>query len=187
MHFEALIFLLEITLLVAMPLAAEVGFRLGRHRGPRRGRSARLQVGVVQATSFAVLGLLAAFTIAMAEGRFSGRRALILDEANAIGTTYLRSQYLLEPHPAELAPLFRRYVDARVAFYAAHDDVAASERALASTARLQSEIWSHAIAVTREDPTHGDTNALFVESLNQMIELEGARVAALFRRTSPRR
>lgn len=182
MSYEALIVLVEVALLIVMPVAAEVGFRAGlrRHR-PNEDQDEALgsQVGIVQATTFAILGLLAAFTISMAEGRFSARRALILDEANAIGTTFLRSKYLREPHPAELAPLFRSYVDARVAYYAAGGDVTAAERELVTAERLQREIWAHAIEVVREDPEHGDSISAFVESLNEMIDLENARVAAI--------
>lgn len=185
MRFAALIILIEVGLLVAMPLASEIGFRAGLRRQPTKDDAITSQIGVVQATTFAILGLLAAFTISMAEARFSERRALILAEANAIGTTQLRSQYLIAPHPAELAPLFRSYVDARVAFYAVRDDVVAAERALATAERLQREIWGHAIVVVREDPDHGDSITAFLESLNEMIDLENARVAAIATHVPP--
>lgn len=179
MGYEAWIGLIEIAVLVGMPLAAEAGFRVGLRAQSRKDEALSSQVGVVQAAMFGILGLLVAFTVTMAEGRFSTRRDLILDEANAIRTTYLRSKYLLAPHPAELASLFRRYVDARVAFYAAGGDVARAERELANARLLQRELWGHAITVVRADPDHGDTVAAFVESLNEMIELENARVAAI--------
>lgn len=173
------LFVLEIAVLAAMSLASEIGFRAGRRAHPRKNDAVSSEVGVARATTFAILGLLVAFTVSMAEERFSHRRRLIIDEANAIGTTYLRSQYLLEPHPGELAPLFRRYVDARVAFYAAGADIGAVERETARTDRLQHEIWAHAIEVVREDPSRSATNAAFVQSLNEMIDLEDARFAAL--------
>lgn len=180
MDYEAVLDLSEAAVLVSMPLASEIGFRVGKRLRDRKDEAITTQVSVVQATTFAILGLLVAFAVSMAETRFSVRRALILDEANAIGTTYLRSKYLLDPHPAELAPLFRRYVDARLDFYASRHDVPAIRRAIATGDELQREIWAHAITVAREDPSHGDTNAVFIVSLNEMIDLEDARVAALF-------
>jgi hypothetical protein len=178
MSYDACIGLIEVALLIAMPLAAEAGFRAGLRRRARAD-DALSQVSVVQVATFGILGLLVAFAISMAEARFSARRDLILAEANAIGTTYLRSKYLLDPHPAELAPLFRRYVDARVAFYAARADVAAARREVEIAEQLQRDIWGHAVAVVRADPEHGDTVAAFVESLNEMIDLENTRVAVI--------
>lgn len=182
---EVKIYLVEAVVLLGMPVAAEIGFRygLGRHRLHRDAVAS--QVGVVQATTFAILGLLAAFTMSMAETRFSGRRQLILDEANAIGTTYLRSKYLPEPHASQLAPIFRRYVDSRVAFYEVRDDPAGIGTEVATAGRLQREMWAHAVQVVREHPSYGDTNSSFVESLNQMIDLENARVAAVAMHVPP--
>ena len=177
--YEARIYLTESAVLLGMPLAAEIGFRWGLALHRRHRDAVASQIGVVQATTFAILGLLAAFTMSMAETRFSARRQLIIDEANAIGTSYLRSRYLAEPHASALAPLFRRYVDSRVAFYAVRDDAAAIVAEIATTKRLQRAIWDHAIVVVRDEPTHGDTNASFVEAVNLMINLENARVAAV--------
>lgn len=180
MAYAERILLLELAVLVAMPLAAEVGLRVGLRRAPPRDETLTAQVGIVQATSFAILGLLAAFAIAMAEERFDARRQLIRDEANAIHTSYLRSQYVPEPHRSDLSRLLRAYVDTRIAFYDRRDDVDAVERALATGVHLQREIWAHVVVIVRDTPSHGDTNAELVESVNEMIELEGSRLDAIF-------
>lgn len=179
MEYDVALYLIEIAVVAAMLAASEIAFRIGLRLRPRNDEVLTAQIGVVQATTFGLLGLLLAFAVSMAETRFSQRRDLIRDEANAISTTYLRSKYLLEPHATELAPLFRSYVDARVAFYEGRDAVTVMQD-LSESDRIQREIWTHAIAVVRDDSIHGDTNASFVESLNLMFDLEESRLAALF-------
>lgn len=179
MGFAERLILVEIAVLAAMPLAAELGLKIGTRRA-ERDESLSSQVGVVQASAFAILGLLAAFAIAMAEERFSMRRALIREEASAIHTTYLQSKYVPEPHRTEIARLLRAYVDTRVAFYDARDDVEAVERTIATADQLERAMWEHVVAFVRETPDYGDTTATFVESVTSMIEAQRARVAVIW-------
>jgi hypothetical protein len=75
-------------------LAVEAGFRLGRWRHQRSEQEKEPPVGAMVG---AILGLLAfplAFTFGLAASRFDTRRELVLDEANAIGRTYLRAALL---------------------------------------------------------------------------------------------
>ena len=64
----------------------------------------------------ATLGLLAfilAFTFGLAASRFDSRMQVLLDEANAIGTTYLRAGMLPE-QGKQIRALLREYADARL-------------------------------------------------------------------------
>src|SRR4051794_38485293 len=83
-------------------LAVEAGFRLGRWRQGRSEHEREAPVGAIVGASLALLGFLLAFTFGMAASRFDTRRELVLDEANAIGTTYLRATLLSEPHATEV-------------------------------------------------------------------------------------
>src|SRR5688572_16069768 len=102
-------------LVAILSIIAEIGFRLAR-AGQRESSTKRgtEQVSVVMGAILALLGLLLAFTFGMVEARFSARRALVLDEANAIGTTYLRATLLPEPQGANVRALLREYVDVRL-------------------------------------------------------------------------
>ena len=95
-------------------LATELGYRLGAALLPRTAQGAsgakrNLAGGVVGA-----LGLLLGFTFAMAVGRFESRKQLVLDEANGIGTTWLRAGYLSERARDVIRPTLLEYVDARL-------------------------------------------------------------------------
>ena len=137
-----------VALLVGLPLAAEVGARLYgplTHGQPADSGGATFLSG----SALGLLGLLVGFTFAMASERFETRRALVVAEANAISTVYLRDSLLGRPYDDRLQRLLSRYAAARVAFFDAGDDAARLAEAARRTNCLQDEIWS----VTGAPPT----------------------------------
>ena len=100
---------------VVFLLAIEVGFHIGRYRRSRRAGDQKSQVGSVMAASLGLLAFFLAFTFGMAGSRFDDRKKLVLEEANTIGTTYLRAELLPEPHRTEIQTLLREYIDIHAA------------------------------------------------------------------------
>jgi hypothetical protein len=152
-----------------------VGFRYARRRmqGPEGDVTA---VTSVDGAVYALLGLLIAFTFAGATERFSGRRTLVVDEANAIGTAYLRLDLLPEQAQPALRERFRRYVDARLE---THSSIASSEVGRAANDRvmaLQGEIWRDA-RVAAGDTARPDCGLLLLPALNSMFDIATTRVA----------
>lgn len=171
--------LLEQALIVVGILAAsEIGFRIARRSARGIEPAHSTQATTVQAAVLGMLGLLLAFMLAMAESRFSGRRAMIVDEANAIGTTYLRAELLPDPHAAASRALLRRYVDERRAYHAVRADRAQIGASDARTAALQAELWQCAATAARAHPD-SEVAALYVAALNEMFDLEAARAIAV--------
>jgi hypothetical protein len=158
---------------VAMVLVAiACGYRAGTIR--RKGSEGAPE-GPVGSVVGAVLGLLAfmlAFTFSMSAGRFDTRKQLLLDEVNAIGTAALRTQLLPEPHRTECHGLLKKYVDVRVA---AVQDAKKLPESLKESEAIQKQLWTHAMALARAD-MNSDIGALFVESLNEVIDLHTSRV-----------
>jgi hypothetical protein len=111
--------LLAVGLFASLLACLEIGRRIGVRRAAQEGEAARAGAGVVEGAVFALLGLLIAFTFSGAASRFDHRRTLIVEEANAIGTAYLRLDLLPAAAQEELRESFRRYVDARLAVYRA--------------------------------------------------------------------
>jgi hypothetical protein len=102
-------------LLVLLLLAVEAGVRAGtRARAQRKGEGTA-DLGTIQGAVLGLLGLLLAFTYSLAAGRQDARRGLLVREANAIGTAYLRAGLLPEPRRGELRAILRQYVDSRIA------------------------------------------------------------------------
>jgi hypothetical protein len=158
--------------------ATEVGFRLGRRTGEDIGDAARSQFSTVQASVLGLLALLLGFTFSMSVTRFETRRQLVLQESNAIGTAFLRTRLLPEPHKTEAASLLRRYVDVRLAFAGAGTDSVKLRQANEETQRLHDALWVHAVAAGEKDP-RAVTTGLFIQSLNEVIDLHAKRVTAL--------
>ena len=122
----------------------------------------------------AILGLVAfmlAFTFSLAASRFDAKRQTVLEEANAIGTTYLRTRLLPEPHKTEAAKLLGNYVDVRIRGVQEGNFA----EAIAESEKLQELIWRQAIAAADKD--HGSImTGLFVQSLNEMIDVHAKRM-----------
>jgi hypothetical protein len=124
----------------------------------------------------AVLGLLAfmlAFTFSMAASRFDARRQAVLHEANAIGTTYLRTRLLPEPEGPEIAMLLRSYTKLRMQ----QPDSETLDDLLTESEILHEKMWSQAVAAAEKTPG-SITTGLFLESLNESIDLHSTRVFA---------
>lgn len=155
-------------------LAAEVGFRRGRVIGGSLEDPAKSELTTLQGAMVGLLALLLAFSFAMAESRFETRRQLVLEEANAIGTTYLRSQALAEPYQTKVATLLRQYVAGRLEYYAAGIDPEKLEEVNRQTNQLQKELWTQAMDAINKD-THSIPAGLFISSLNEVIDLHTKR------------
>jgi hypothetical protein len=157
---------------------AETGFRIGYRYHGHVDEPSRGQVTTMEGAVLGLLGLLIGFTFAMTVSRYDLRKQLVLAEANAIGTTYLRAGFLPEPRGSEARDLLRRYVDVRLEFYRAGVDKRRMDVALDRGKQLQGELWTRASAVARDD-AHSIPAGLFIQALNETIDLDAKRVAAL--------
>ncbi len=132
----------------------------------------------MEAAIFALLGLLLGFSFSGATTRLEARRQLIIGEANAIGTAYLRLDELPASDQPEMRHLFREYVDARVAAYAQVPDMKAFHQGVAQAGQLQQQIWARAVAASRNDPTQNSAR-LLLPALNEMFDITTARTIAI--------
>jgi hypothetical protein len=155
----------------------ELGRRLGRRRQGRDEEGARAGLGAVEGAVFGLMGLLIAFTFYGAAGRFDTRRELIIEEANAIGTAWLRLDLLPAAAQPGLRDLFRSYLDARLAVYQQMLNAEAAYAELARANALQREIWARATAACRESPN--PLTVQLIPALNHMFDVASTRTAAV--------
>lgn len=160
------------TTLALVVLSVEVGHRFGNYR-LRREHEEEGPIGEMVGATLGLLAFLLAFTFSLAADRFDTRRHLVLEEANAIGTTWLRAGMLPERGP-EIRALLAEYVDVRLA--GVRDDKLADARQRSEM--LQARLWDEATVVARAHPDL-DIVALFVESLNEVIDINSKRVLAV--------
>lgn len=156
----------------------EVGYRIGRREAEPHPELAQEGIGVIEAAVFGLLGLLLAFSFAGGTSRLDARRQLIVQEANAIGTAYLRLDELPIDHQPEMRLLFRKYLDSRIGAYEKLPDLEAVERELGHSAQIQQEIWTQAVIASRADGTQ-NTARLLLPALNEMIDVSTSRTIAL--------
>ena len=149
------------------------GLRLHRSKDEAR----KEQIGGIQGAILGLLALLLGFTFAMSVARYDARRGLVLQEANAIGTTFLRASLLPETHKAGVENLLRRYVDVRLDFYSVGEDKAKQAAAEQAAAQLQLELRAHAATAGKEAPT--PLIVSFISALNETIDLDATRMNAL--------
>ena len=163
-------------LFAGMLACMEWGRYLGKRRLAGDSAGAREGFGAVDGAVFGLLGLLVAFTFSGAMSRFDQRRTLVVQEANAVGTAWLRLDLLAQGPRAQLQELFRQYLDARLAVYAQLPDLSAARAEIEHANRLQADIWRLAVPACH---TQGEAhvNMLLLPALNEMFDLANMRTA----------
>jgi hypothetical protein len=150
---------------------------LGRYLR-HRSEHLREPLGVLQSALLGLVALVLAFGLALAVGRYESRRAAVVDDANDIGTTYLRAQTLAEPIRTQSLQLLVRYTDTSIRLSHSVPTTSKARRAIADGQKLQRQLWGLAGQALAEAPV-ASAPRLYVESLNTMIDQQTVRVAAL--------
>jgi len=172
-----------LVLMGVLLVAEELGFRLKGKMRPGTDSIEIADIALILGAVMTLLALLLGFTYAMSQARFETRRELVVEEANAIGTTYLRAKALPEPRSSQIQELLRQYLALRVEITIKIDDTPEKIREIDNRSKqLHSLIWSHASALARESPNA--ITSIFLQALNEMIDLHSKRLAA-FRNRVP--
>jgi len=164
-----------VTVAVAL-VFAEIGFQLGlwlQRRGSEPGKT-----GISGTVVGGVLGLMAfllAFCVGIVIDQQGGRRAMVVTEANAIGTAWLRAGFLDEPDRTSSRDLLREYAEVRLA--AAEDPAANYASAVVRSEEIHNELWSIVEDNVRQGK-ESDIMGLFIESINDVIDVHSERLAA---------
>jgi hypothetical protein len=138
--------LFAVILLVVL-LSVEFGYRLGKYRRSRSEQEKEAPVGTMVGATLGLLAFILAFTFGLAAARFDTRRQVLLDEANAIGTTYLRAGILPE-RGAEIRSLLRNYVDTRLEAVQSGNIA----QGIRQSEDIQNKLWAEAETVGKQNP-----------------------------------
>ena len=166
------LWLLFLAIFFLSGLALECGYRLGKWRHEHAAEEKETPVNAMVGSILGLLAFLLAFTFSLAATRFDARRQVVLEEANAIGTTYLRTRLLPEPQRSETAKLLREYVDVRVRGVAEGTVLEAVTRSEV----LQESLWSEAVKASENKDANSVITSLFIQSLNETIDVHAKRV-----------
>ena len=144
----------------------------------RRGldKELREDFGFILAATLTLLGLIIGFSFSMAVSRYDQRKNYEEAEANAIGTEYLRADFLPTADAEAVRTLLRKYIDDRIAFYRA------DERELHEinirTSGLQNELWLAVRGPVTAQPT--PVAALVAQGMNDVLNSQGYTQAAFW-------
>jgi len=174
---NAVVFVFLPSLFVCILLFVWLGRRIGGQRTREETERERVGLVTVETAIYALLGLMVAFTFSGATSRFDTRRAQTVQEANAIGTAYLRLDLLPAAAQPALRAKFRGYTEARIAVYRALPNMQASNAAASRATALQTEIWSDAVAALKN--ASPQASLLLLPALNDMIDITTTRLVAL--------
>ena len=169
--------LLAVCLFVFLMSVVETGFRLAVLTGANLDDDSREQIAASRDSLGILLSFMLGFTLAMALPRFDLRKHLVMEEANAIGTTSLRAGLLPEPQRSQVRVLLLQYVQVRHAYSQAPPGEREIATTIDRTKSLQSALWQKAEEAARQSPTA--VTAQFVTSLNETIDLSEKRLSAL--------
>jgi hypothetical protein len=140
-----------------------------RHREP---------IGVLQGALLGVVGLILAFGLSLAVGRYQDRRADVVTDANTIGTAYLRAQTIAEPQRTASLALLRSYNDLAIRLTYEIPGSAAIRATAARQGQLQRGLWRLAGQSLNARP-RDNAPRLYVDSLNDMIDQQTVRLSGL--------
>jgi hypothetical protein len=157
-------------------VVAEIGFRIGiwlQRRDPDSGTTP--MTGAVVGGMLGLMAFLMAFSIGIVINQHNGRKVMVVTEANAVGTAYLRAGFLDEPDRTSTRDLLREYVEVRLAAAA---DPALLESVVTRSEEIHGQLWS----IVEDNVSLGqdsDVMALFVESINEVIDVHSLRLATV--------
>ena len=180
LFFSLSTWLLALVLAVVIAGATLAGHLVGRS-SREQSEDVREPFAVMQAALIGFMGLVLAFGISLAVGRYEARRAAVVDEANAIGTTYLRAQTLAEPIRTESLALLQRFADISIRLTDTVPGSSEEQQAVAESAQVGQRLWALAGQALNEAPV-ASAPRLYVESLNQTFDAQSTRVYGLLNR-----
>ncbi len=161
-----------LTIIISL-LALESGYRLGAIRRKHQDTEKDAPVNASVSATLGLLAFMLAMTFGIAMGQFDLRRQAFIDEANAIGTAYLRADFLPPDLSKKSKEALKQYTTARLK---AADTGNIEEAALRSK-QIHTELWSH-INTAQESLSHQLPFALYIESINQVFDVHTRRVIA---------
>ena len=157
--------------------ASALGVLAGRYLR-ENSETYREPIGVLQGALLGVVGLILAFGLSLAVGRYQDRRADVVTDANTIGTAYLRAQTITEPQRTSSLALLRTYNDLAIRVTYEIPGSAAIRATSAQQGQLQRRLWRLAAETLNARP-RDSAPRLYLESLNDMIDHQTVRLSGL--------
>jgi len=158
--------------------ATECGLRIASHHAAANRAVGKENIAALQGAALGLLALMIGFTFSMALNRFEARTAIVVDEANAIGTALLRANLLPQPQARETTRLLRDYAAARVLPAGGTPGLAVTDPFSARSNALHDQLWRLVEQAAAANP-NPVTTGLYISALNEVIDVHSKRIAGL--------
>lgn len=165
---------LIIAILLLMIGANEIGFRAGSSPHQKESESSRSVSNALKASIFGLVAFLLGFSFSITTSRHEARRKVVLDEANAIGTCYLRAELLPSPFGEQIQDSLREYVQARLDYFDQAQDPAALESNTGKMNRLTEQLWEQVEGAVERNAQIAHTSQI-IPAANEVIDLHSTR------------
>jgi len=163
-----------------MYLTFEIGFRFGRYQHVHHKEDKTGSLGSMVGGLLGMLAFVLAFTYSMATSQYNSRKTMVLEEANAIGTAYLRADLIDAADGQTLKRLLKEYVDIRVKAVKSRE---ALDYALKRSTAIHKELWKTVAHAAKTEP--GENSSLTVQAINTVIDMHEKRITAALRNHIP--
>ena len=174
------IYVIYFLIVTLLSLSFETGYRISKRLYSKNNPIETKALGQISAGLLGMLAFVLAFTFSMAASQYANRKQMVLQEANAIGTAYLRADLIEEPYANELKHLLKEYVTIRLEAVK-NENI---DKALLKSVEIHSLLWIQVKTVAKINP---NTNtSLMVQSVNEVIDMHEKRVTAGFHDKIPR-
>lgn len=130
---------------------------------------------IIEGSIFALMGLLIALTFSGARERFEIRRTLVINEANAIETTYFRLNLLSSRDRLEAQRDLKKYLTLRLSIYDKLPHIASALPEIKKSYELQHAIWNISLKNCEQQKTSAICIVL-LPAINSMIDLANTRL-----------
>lgn len=160
---------LALFLFALLILSCELGFRVGQAIGRRAPVSGEVPgIGAITAGMLGLLAFTLALSISIAQGRFEARRGMVVTEANAIGTAWLRAGLVEGAEGPEIRRLLADYTRLRIDYTTHGPDPAGIAGLDAATGTMQAAIWREMTGLAQRLPN--PITASLAASLNEVFD-----------------
>lgn len=165
-------------LLAVLLFSLEIGYTLGKWTKNRQEYDAISgSKDIAVGSMFALLGLIMAFTYAFTVSRADQRKQVIVDEANALGTAFLRAELTSEPGRSELRRLLLDYARTQVANTATTKDTQTLKKTVARSMMVQAKLWPATVRMVKDKGgAPGPLEISIVQAINEVLDTQGQRV-----------
>lgn len=164
---------------ILMLAFGEVGYRIGERRRTCQDTEAPTSLGPMVGGVLGMLAFILAVTFSMAASQHDLRKQNVLEEANSIGTAYLRSDLIDKKYGTEVKRLLREYVNVRLNAASGSD----LNTALVKSIEIHNLLWTQVSSAARENP--GTNSSLVIQSINDVIDMHEKRVTGALRNRIP--